>query len=179
MAGPEPTGSGVAGRLLGVGAALAAVAAGALFLFNKPAPDATGPRGGPLAEAAQAPAAAPAPALDEPVAAIAAVPNGAPAPDGMPAKPASAGAAAPPKPAAMPAADQPLEFLVRFKDGHPMARAQKLASENNMAEAEKLAKRTLVSRADLAGLCLKGFTLGGAEVVLRPCEELPAPRGNG
>jgi hypothetical protein len=121
----------------------------------------------------EAPAA---PAVEEPVASVAAVPNGAPAPDGMPAKPASAGPL-PAKPAAVPPSGaQPLEFLVHFKDSHPMARAQKLAGENRMAEAEALAKRTLVSRTDLAGLCLKGFTLGGAEVVLRPCEELPARR---
>jgi hypothetical protein len=156
--------------LAGIGAAVAAIAAGAVVLFTQPPPDATGPKGGPAVKL-EAP-----PVVDEPVASVAAVPNGALAPDGMASKPSSAGPA-PAKPAAvMPATGQPLEFLVHFKDSHPMARAQNLAGENRMAEAEALAKRILVSRSDLAGLCLKGFTLGGAEVVLRPCEELPPRR---
>jgi hypothetical protein len=122
-------------------------------------------------------AAAPATAADDPTAMPSNV-HGAPAPDGMPDKPATAAAARPGKPAAVdpPAAGQALEFLVKFKAGHPMARAQQLAAEGNIAEAEKLARRTLTSRADLAGLCLKGFTIGGGEVVLQPCEELPARR---
>jgi len=72
------------------------------------------------------------------------------------------------------AADQPpVKLLVRFNAAHPMSKAAALAARGDGAGAEALARRTLRSRADLAGLCFEDFTLGGAELVLTPCEAPP------
>ena len=82
-------------------------------------------------------------------------------------------AAAKPGAAAADLPNQNLTLLVRFKPGHPLAKAAARAAAGDVAGAEAMARRTLANRAELAGLCLDGFTLGGAEVVLRLCE--PAP----
>lgn len=60
-------------------------------------------------------------------------------------------------------------LLVRFRDPHPLARAQALEAAGHCPEAEQLARATLATRADLAGLCFERFTVGGAEIVLAAC----------
>lgn len=67
----------------------------------------------------------------------------------------------------------PLSFLVRFDADHPLVRAQNLAAEGESAEAERVAEDVIRRRRDLRGLCFDRFTIGGAEIVLRPCAEVP------
>lgn len=64
----------------------------------------------------------------------------------------------------------PLAFIVRFSEDHDMARAQALAAEGREASARRAAERALRRDRDLRGLCFDRFTVGGAEVVLRPCD---------
>ncbi|MDX2234471.1 MAG: hypothetical protein NW200_08220 [Hyphomonadaceae bacterium] len=65
-----------------------------------------------------------------------------------------------------------LEFIVRFKDNHPLSRAQALAEQGARAQAEASARETLARRSDLTGLCFRRFTLG-AEIVLAHCAAVP------
>ena len=67
-----------------------------------------------------------------------------------------------------------LGFIVAFAEGHPMARAQGLAAQGRVAEAERAAQAALRSDPQLAGLCFDRFTLGGAETVLHVCSDAPA-----
>jgi len=67
-----------------------------------------------------------------------------------------------------PAQNPNLEFIVRFDDRHPMARAQGLYLQGKRDEADAAARATLPSRPELAGLCFERFTLG-AELVLAHC----------
>lgn len=69
-----------------------------------------------------------------------------------------------------------VKLLVRFAPSHPMGQAAALAARGDTAAAEKAAKRALRTRPELAGLCFDDFTIGGAEVVLAPCEAAPAAR---
>lgn len=85
----------------------------------------------------------------------------------------------PPQSAAQAPAEQArpssTSLLVRFQDPHPLARAQALEAAGRCPEAEQLARETLATRADLAGLCFERFTVGGAEIVLAACA--PPPDG--
>lgn len=67
-----------------------------------------------------------------------------------------------------------VSFIVRFAPDHPLARAQNLAAEGRMADAEREAERVVRRRRDLRGLCFDRFTVGGAEIVLRACDGVPA-----
>lgn len=69
-----------------------------------------------------------------------------------------------------------VKLLVRFAPSHPLGKAAALAARGETAAAEAAARRALRTRADLAGLCFDDFTLGGAEIVLAPCEAAPARR---
>lgn len=69
-----------------------------------------------------------------------------------------------------------VKLLVRFAPSHPLGQAAALAARGDAAAAEKAAKRALRTRPELAGLCFDDFTLGGAEIVLAPCEAAPAAR---
>jgi hypothetical protein len=60
-------------------------------------------------------------------------------------------------------------FVVRFREPHPLARAQALEAAGQCEQAQQLARETIAARADLAGLCFDRFTLGGAEIVLKAC----------
>jgi hypothetical protein len=60
-------------------------------------------------------------------------------------------------------------LLVRFRDPHPLARAQALEAAGRCPEAAQLARETLATRADLTELCFERFTVGGAEIVLAAC----------
>jgi hypothetical protein len=144
---------------LGVGGALVAGAVSLALLTGDPAPPAEGPAtAGPLPPAT----------------------TQSPAPDPVEASPANAEEgdenvvfeAAAAEPIAPPAAA--LGFIVRFETGHPLARAQDLAAQGDMEEAERAAARTLRNRRDLRGLCFDRFTAGGAEIVLTPCEAVSA-----
>jgi hypothetical protein len=85
----------------------------------------------------------------------------------------------PPQTAAQAPAEQArpssASLLVRFQDPHPLAHAQALEAAGRCPEAEQLARETLATRADLAGLCFERFTAGGAEIVLAAC----APTSDG
>jgi hypothetical protein len=67
-----------------------------------------------------------------------------------------------------PAQNPNLEFIVRFDDRHPMARAQGLYLQGKRDEAEAAAREILPSRPELAGLCFERFTFG-AELVFAHC----------
>lgn len=67
-----------------------------------------------------------------------------------------------------------VSFVVRFDATHDLGRAQALAAQGRDAEARRRAEAALRSRADLRGLCFDRFTLGGAEIVLRPCAGAPS-----
>lgn len=82
----------------------------------------------------------------------------------------TAGAETPPPPAAT----QDISFIVRFRGAGPLGRAQALAGEGRDADAQRAARSALANQRSLRGLCLDRFTLGGAEMVLRPCTALPA-----
>jgi hypothetical protein len=66
-----------------------------------------------------------------------------------------------------------VEFLVAFKSG-AMADAQALAAKGETERAEAAARAALARSQDLDGLCFQRFTLGGAEMVLTPCQ----PKGS-
>jgi hypothetical protein len=69
--------------------------------------------------------------------------------------------------------DPPATFLVRFEDAHPLARAQALAAEGRDAAAQRAAERGVRNDRNLRGLCFDRFTVGGAEIVLKPCAPVP------
>jgi hypothetical protein len=71
-----------------------------------------------------------------------------------------------------PAQNPNLEFIVRFDDRHPMARAQGLYLQGKHDEAEAAARALLPSRPELAGLCFQRFTFG-AELVFAHCARVP------
>ena len=93
------------------------------------------------------------------------------APGAQPSEPVFETAAAPESP---PATTQNISFIVRFQGNGPLGRAQALAGQGREAEARRAAQAALASQRSLSGLCLDRFTIGGAEMVLRPCGALPA-----
>jgi hypothetical protein len=94
---------------------------------------------------------------------------------------ACAEANAPPAPAALPetARAQPdaalsrMSFIVSFRASHALGRAQSLHHAGQREEAARLADMTLRDDHALRGLCFEGFTLGGAETVLKVCAPSP------
>lgn len=72
------------------------------------------------------------------------------------------------------AADAPVEFIVRFRGGGPIARAQARAEQGDLQRAQREVERQLVRQRAFAGLCFERFTLGGAEIVLRACQAIAA-----
>lgn len=71
-----------------------------------------------------------------------------------------------------------IKLLVRFAPSHPLGQAAALAARGDTGAAETAARRALRTRPELAGLCFDDFTLGGAEIVLAPCEAAPARRAD-
>lgn len=67
-----------------------------------------------------------------------------------------------------PAENPDLEFIVRFDDRHPLARAQALYLQGKHEEAEAEARATLARRPEFSGLCFERFTFG-AELVFAHC----------
>ncbi len=72
---------------------------------------------------------------------------------------------------------EPVSFLVRFRGRGPIARAQALAAGGRETEAARRVQAQLARQHAFQGLCFDRFTLGGAEIVLRSCEDVaPAER---
>ena len=69
---------------------------------------------------------------------------------------------------------EPVGFIVRFRGDGPIARAQALAARGRVTQAERQVEAQLARQRAFAGLCFDRFTVGGAEIVLRACEEIPA-----
>jgi hypothetical protein len=67
-----------------------------------------------------------------------------------------------------------VSFVVRFQPTHPLGRAQNLEQQGRHSDATRTARATIAGRTDLRGLCFDRFTLGGAEIVLRACDSVPA-----
>jgi len=149
---------------IGVGAVLLSGAVGLAALTGDPAPPVSSAPvvAGPLAPSPVRPTATP----DANLTGSAPAPQAETQPD-LVFESAGAEAAPPPEP--------PLSFIVRFEPPHALARAEALAAEGRDAEARQLAEQTLRRERALRGLCFDRFTLGGAEIVLRPC--VPPPAG--
>jgi hypothetical protein len=72
------------------------------------------------------------------------------------------------------AAAAPIEFLVAFRGGGPIARAQAQARRGQTSEGEERIRTELRRQSEFQGLCFSRFTLGAAEVVLRTCAAIVA-----
>lgn len=68
----------------------------------------------------------------------------------------------------------PVGFIVRFRGGGPIARAQGQAASGQLAQAQDQVEAQLVRQRAFAGLCFDRFTVGGAEIVLKTCEPVAA-----
>lgn len=68
----------------------------------------------------------------------------------------------------------PLSFVVRFRGGGPIARAQAAAERGSTEAPQHTIEAQLVRQTAFAGLCFDRFTAGAAEVVLRTCEPVAA-----
>lgn len=68
----------------------------------------------------------------------------------------------------------PVSFLVQFRGGGPIARAQAAAARGETAAAQRQIEAQLLRQTAFAGLCFDRFTLGAAEVVLRSCDSVAA-----
>jgi hypothetical protein len=75
---------------------------------------------------------------------------------------------------AAPAVAAPVGFIVRFRGDGPIARAQALAARGQMARAQRQVEVQLARQSAFRGLCFDRFTVGGAEIVLLSCAEVPA-----
>ena len=73
---------------------------------------------------------------------------------------------------AAPFAAAPVGFIVRFRGDGPIARAQALAARGQLAPAERQVRAQLARQRGFRGLCFDRFTVGGAEIVLRSCDEV-------
>lgn len=69
---------------------------------------------------------------------------------------------------------EPVAFLVRFRGGGPIARAQAQAARGQSAAAQRSIEVQLQRQSAFAGLCFDRFTVGAAEVVLRTCDAIAA-----
>jgi len=72
----------------------------------------------------------------------------------------------------------PVGFIVKFRGGGPIARAQAQAARGELAQAQRQVEVQLRRQTWLAGLCFDRFTVGGAEIVLRTCEAVAASERN-
>jgi hypothetical protein len=72
------------------------------------------------------------------------------------------------------ARDAYVGFIVRFRGGGPIARAQGRAARGQLAQAQRQVEIQLRRQTAFAGLCFDRFTVGGAEIVLRTCEAVTA-----
>ena len=72
----------------------------------------------------------------------------------------------------------PIGFIVKFRGGGPIARAQVLAARGELAQAQRQVEVQLGRQTWAAGLCFDRFTVGGAEIVLRTCEAVAASERN-
>jgi hypothetical protein len=68
----------------------------------------------------------------------------------------------------------PVAFIVRFRGAGPIARAQARAARGDAARAQREVELQLRRQTPFAGLCFDRFTVGGAEIVLRTCDPVPA-----
>jgi hypothetical protein len=102
-------------------------------------------------------------------------PTATPAPPAQASEPSSPTAAQPLfEPAGQEGGSSSVSFVVRFEATHPLAQAQNLSRRGKHADAERTARAVIGSRPDLRGLCFDRFTVGGAEIVLRACDAVPA-----
>lgn len=69
---------------------------------------------------------------------------------------------------------EPLGFIVKFRGSGPIARAQALAARGQLGPAQRQVEIQLGRQSAFAGLCFDRFTVGGAEIVLRTCEDVAA-----
>lgn len=63
----------------------------------------------------------------------------------------------------------PVSFLVRFRGGGPIARAQAAAATGDAVAAGERIAVQLQRQSAFSGLCFDRFTAGAAEVVLETC----------
>ena len=68
----------------------------------------------------------------------------------------------------------PVGFIVRFRGGGPIARAQANAARGQTTQAQRQVEIQLARQTAFSGLCFDRFTVGGAEIVLRTCETIAA-----
>lgn len=73
-----------------------------------------------------------------------------------------------------PATDAPASFLVRFRGGGPIARAQAAAAGGAIEPAQQRIEAQLRRQRAFAGLCFDRFTAGASEIVLRTCDPVVA-----
>jgi hypothetical protein len=67
-----------------------------------------------------------------------------------------------------------VSFLVRFRGGGPIARAQRLAAAGDEVGAARAVAAQLARQGEFQGLCFDRFTAGAAEIVLRSCAPVAA-----
>jgi hypothetical protein len=79
----------------------------------------------------------------------------------------------PAQPESTPAPPAPISFLVRFRGSGPIARAQAMAADGDETQAARLVQVQLERQRAFHGLCFDRFTIGGAEIVLRSCMDVP------
>lgn len=65
-------------------------------------------------------------------------------------------------------------FIVRFRGGGPIARAQAQAARGDIDGAQRQVEIQLQRQIAFSGLCFDRFTVGGAEIVLRTCQPVAA-----
>lgn len=70
--------------------------------------------------------------------------------------------------------DAHVGFIVRFRGGGPIARAQAQAARGRTQQAQRQVEAQLVRQRGFSGLCFDRFTVGGAEIVLKTCEPVAA-----
>lgn len=68
----------------------------------------------------------------------------------------------------------PVGFIVRFQGAGPISRAQAMAARGQGARAQRQVEAQLRRQGAFSGLCFDRFTVGGAEIVLRSCENVAA-----
>lgn len=66
----------------------------------------------------------------------------------------------------------PVGFIVRFQGTGPIAQAQGIAARGRTAQAQRQVEAQLRRQSAFSGLCFDRFTVGGAEIVLRSCQNI-------
>lgn len=90
---------------------------------------------------------------------------------------AACGQAEAPVPAAAQSAASP-SIIAAFRKPHPLEEAQALEAQGRHDEAVARARAAIAADPAIADLCFDRFTVGGAEIVLRPCAQMPGEAGN-